>query len=388
MGHAAPPFEPLAALEQAPCGLMHTAADGTFLWVNHTFCVWLGRDANTLVGQVRFQDLLSMGGRIFHQTHWAPLLQMQGSISEVKLELNRSDGSPIPMVLNAIRREQQGVVTHQLAAFIARDRDQYERELVQSRVRLEHAAAESAQLQAQASDRALLAEQMIGIVSHDLRNPLSAIRMGVSLLESEPLSSAQHKVLNRMSRSIDRAAKLITDLLDFAQARLGAGISVNVETIPSLHHLLAETIEELALIYPQRVIEHVRVGSGACEADPHRLAQLLGNLVSNAMAYGSPDTPVVVTTAINEQSISITVHNDGEPIPAAARAKVFEPLSRGSNATNVNRSIGLGLFIVSEIAKSHGGSATLRSTAAEGTTFIVEFPRPKHTRGTPHVSDQ
>ena len=375
MSHAAPPVEPVVALEQAPCGLMHTAADGTFLWVNHTFCVWLGRDADALVGRVRFQDLLSMGGRIFHQTHWAPLLQMQGSVSEVKLELTRGDGTAIPMVLNAIRQERQGVVTHQLAAFVARDRDQYERELVQSRVRLERAVAESVRLQAQANDRALLAEQMIGIVSHDLRNPLSAIRMGVTLLESEPLSSAQHEVLNRMSRSVDRSAKLITDLLDFAQARLGAGISVNVETIPGLHCVVAETIDELALIYPQRAIEHVRLGSGPCAADPHRLAQLLGNLVSNAMAYGSPDTPVVVTSSIDEDSISIAVHNDGEPILEASQAKMFEPLSRGTNAASVNRSIGLGLFIVSEIAKAHGGSAMVRSSAGEGTTLTVQLPR-------------
>jgi len=354
---------------------MHTAADGLFLWANRTFCTWVGREPEALVGRVRFQDLLSMGGRIFHQTHWAPLLQMQGSLSEVKLELTRGDGSVIPMVLNAIRHEQAGVVTHQLAAFVARDRDKYERELVQSRARLELAVAESTRLQAQAKDRALLAEQMIGIVSHDLRNPLSAIRMGVSLLDSESLSSAQRNVTTRMSRSVDRAARLIADLLDFAQARLGAGIAVTVEPIPGLHSMIAETIDELALIYPTRVIEHVRLGSGPCSADPHRLAQLLGNLVSNAMAYGSPDTPVLVTTSISEQSITIAVHNDGEPIPENIQASIFEPMSRGANTSSVNRSIGLGLFIVGQIAKSHGGRATVRSSAAEGTTFTVELPR-------------
>ena len=377
MSDGAPPTEAEspAAHDQAPCGLMQTAADGTFLWVNRTFCNWLGRDFDALVGRIRFQDLLSMGGRIFHQTHWAPLLQMQGSLSEVKLELTRGDGSTIPMVLNAIRHERDGVITHQLAAFVARDRDKYERELVQSRARLVMAVAESTRLQAEAKDRALLAEQMIGIVSHDLRNPLSAIRMGVSLLESEPLSSAQRNVMIRMSRSVDRAARLIADLLDFAQARLGAGIAVTVEPIPGLHRLIAETIDDLALIYPKRVIEHVQLGSGPCSADPHRLAQMLGNLVSNAMAYGSPDTPVLVTTSIAEQSISISVHNGGEPIPEAIQASIFEPMSRGANTSTANRSIGLGLFIVGQIAKSHGGQATVRSSAAEGTTFAVTFPR-------------
>lgn len=354
---------------------MHTAADGTFLWVNGTFCNWVGRDCDALVGRVRFQDLLTMGGRIFHQTHWAPLLQMQGSLSEVKLELIRGDGSTIPVVLNAIRHEQQGVATHHLAAFIARDRDKYERELINSRARVQASVAESTRLQAQAKDRALLAEQMIGIVSHDLRNPLSAIRMGVSLLETGPLSVQQQNITARMSRSVDRASRLIADLLDFAQARLGAGLAVTVEPILDLHGLIAETIDDLAVIYPQRVIEHARLGSGSCSADPNRLAQLLGNLVSNAMAYGAPDSPVLVTTSITEAAISVSVHNGGEPIPEDSQASLFEPMSRGANTSNVQRSIGLGLFIVDQIAKSHGGQASVRSSATEGTTFTVTLPR-------------
>ena len=113
----------LALLDQAACGLMQTGADGTFVRANRTFCSWIGQPPEALVGRRRFQDLLTMGGRIFHQTHWAPLLQMQGSISEIKLEIVHADGSAIPMVLNAIRRHDNGVLVHELAAFIARDRD-------------------------------------------------------------------------------------------------------------------------------------------------------------------------------------------------------------------------------------------------------------------------
>src|SRR3954467_3941104 len=141
---------------------MQTSDDGLFHRANRTFCQWSGFSSEELVGRRRFQDLLTMGGRIFHQTHWAPLLRMQGSISEVKLELNQRDGTPIPIVVNAIRREQGGQMVHDIAAFVARDRDAYERELVASRRRLEELVAEANRLHAEARDRALFAEQMVG----------------------------------------------------------------------------------------------------------------------------------------------------------------------------------------------------------------------------------
>jgi sigma-B regulation protein RsbU (phosphoserine phosphatase) len=322
----------------------------------------------------RFQDLLTMGGRIFHQTHWAPLLQMQGSISEVKLHVLHADGTAIPMVLNAIRRREQGVEVHELAAFIARDRDKYERELILSRERLEALVAESARLQADAKDRALFAEQMIGIVSHDLRNPLSSIQMGAHLLAQSSPSQNQQRILTRIRRSSDRAIRLIGDLLDFTQARVGKGLSVSPEAI-DLHAAMAETVEELRAVYPARQLEHQRVGDGMCQADINRLEQLVGNLVSNAMAYGSPEHPVTVTSSVAESSFSVAVHNQGTPIPEATQAAIFQPLARGTAVNSAGRSIGLGLFIVSEIAKAHGGTALVTSTVEAGTTFSVVIPR-------------
>jgi sigma-B regulation protein RsbU (phosphoserine phosphatase) len=361
-------------LDEAACALMQTAADGTFLRVNRAFCNWTGHAADALVGRRRFQDLLTMGGRIFHQTHWAPLLHMQGSISEVKLEVVHADGTAIPMVFNGICRKQAGVVIHELAAFIARDRDKYERELIQSRKRLEALVAESARLQAEAKDRALFAEQMIGIVSHDLRNPMSSIQMGTHLLTQSEPSHNQQRILTRIERSVGRANRLIADLLDFTQARLGKGLTIAPEAI-DLHDTTAETVDELSTVYPARKLNHVRLGDGLCVADANRLAQLVGNLVSNAMVYGSPEKAVTVTSTVDLSSFSIAVHNEGAPIALDAQARLFQPMARGTNATNAGRSVGLGLFIVSEIAKAHGGKALVRSTPEQGTTFSVVMPR-------------
>ncbi|HEX4462100.1 MAG TPA: PAS domain-containing sensor histidine kinase [Polyangia bacterium] len=369
-----PSAEALGLLDAASCGLVQTSDDGTFRRANRMFCQWIGQPEDSLIGRRRIQDLLTVGGRIFHQTHWAPLLKMQGSISEVKLELMHADGTVIPMVLNAIRHEEDGEMVHEISAYVARDRDKYERELVLARKRLEALVDEARVLHETARDRALFAEQMIGIVSHDLRNPLNGIVMGSSLLARGELTTAQRNMLARVTRSAERANRLIADLLDFTQARLGTGLPVAKQPV-DLHETISEAVDELSLAYAPRPIEHVRSGEGRCMADAGRLTQMLGNLVSNAMTYGTPQLAVTVTSTVEPKLFSVAVHNWGEPIAAETQARIFEPMTRGTTATSSVRSVGLGLFIVREIAKAHGGTALVKSTREEGTVFRAEFPR-------------
>lgn len=358
----------LALLDEAPCGLMQTSDDGTFVRVNATFCRWAGRTPEELVGARRFQDLLTMGGRIFHQTHWSPLLRMQGTVSEVKLELVHADGTLVPMVVNAIRRERDGAVLHDIAAYVARDRDKYEHELLKAR-------KEATRLHADAKDRALFAEQMIGIVSHDLRNPISAITLAAEVLRLGELSPVQQRTVAAIDRAAQRATRLIADLLDFTQARLGAGLSYTPAAI-CVHDVIAEAVDELRLAYPDRDLRHVRAGDGGCEGDASRLVQLVGNLVSNAMTYGRRDAPVTVTSACDD-ALRLVVHNEGPVIPESVKATIFEPMTRGST-TSSGGSVGLGLFIVREIARTHGGTVEVRSAEGEGTSFVVTLPRPVH----------
>ncbi len=366
--------EALALFEAAACGLLRTAVDGTILRVNARFCGWLGFRAEDLVGRRRLQDLLTMGGRIFHQTHWAPLMQLQGSVSEVKLDFTRADGAAVPMVLNAIRSGEGASLVYDVAAFVARDRDNYERELVQSRQRLQQSVAEATRLGAEAKDRALAAEQMIGIVSHDLRNPLASISMGLALLTRSGLPEGQQRTIRRIERSADRASALIADLLDFTQARLGRGIPITPAAI-DLGEVAAQAVDELAAVYPTRRLKHEHVGEGSCLGDASRLTQLIGNLVSNAMAYGNPERVVTVTSAVDSETCRLAVHNHGRPIADELQPGLFEPMSRGSDVSSAARSVGLGLFIVREIAKAHAGQVSLTSRSSDGTTFVATFPR-------------
>jgi phosphoserine phosphatase RsbU/P len=365
--------EAQALLDAAPCGLMRTTPDGTFLRANRTFCNWVGYREQELIAQRKFQDLLSVGGRIFHQTHWAPLLAMQGSISEVRLELLPREGPALPVIVNAIMRNDREIV-HDLAAYVARDRDKYERELIQSRKRLEEMVAETRRLHDEAKDRASFAEQMIGIVSHDLRNPISTIQTAAAMLMRGVPLPGHERMVARIARASQRADRLIGDLLDFTQARLGAGLRVTPEPL-DLHALVHESVEELALAHPGRALRHEAQGAGACQGDANRLEQLVGNLVSNAMSYGRADAPVTVSSRIEAQTFTIAVHNFGAPIPSEALPKLFEPMTRGQQALGSKRSVGLGLFIVSQVAKAHGGKTEVQSSAEAGTTFSASFPR-------------
>ena len=377
-----------ALFEDAACGLLLTEVDGRIRRVNRTFCRWVGREPHELAGCRKLQDLLTMGGRIFHQTHWAPLLQIQGSVAEVKLDIVHRDGHTIPMVLNAVRRQHPGCVFHEIASFVAEDRNRYERELLLARKRAEELLVRQREVQdaltlsqaeldrqrAKAEDRALFAEQMIGIVSHDLRNPLSAIQMSAFLMSRGELTTHQQRALARIVSATNRGQRLIADLLDFTLARVGKGLSVKREPI-DLHKIVSDCVDELALSFAGRELTHRRVGEGPCVGDADRLAQAIGNLVANAMSYGATDSPVAVTSRIEAEHFVVEVHNRGNPIAPDDFAGLFEPMKRGSDPAQPVRGVGLGLFIVREIARAHGGEIAVSSSAERGTVFEVRCPR-------------
>lgn len=228
----------------------------------------------------------------------------------------------------------------------------------------------------EARTRAEFAEQLIGIVSHDLRNPLNAISLSAAaLMRHEELSERQAKGLTRISVSTERATRLIRDLLDFTRARLGGGIPIERRPL-DFHAHVRQVVEEVQLTHPEREVKVASSGEGSGEWDGDRLAQVVTNLVNNALAYSPTGTPVHVETRSEDGSVLLSVHNTGKPIPSELLPHLFQPMTRGRHAGGgTSRSVGLGLFIVSSIVRAHGGTLQVRSTEAEGTTFTVRLPR-------------
>ncbi|MCY1081194.1 sensor histidine kinase [Archangium lansingense] len=230
--------------------------------------------------------------------------------------------------------------------------------------------------QQEAQKRAEFAEQLIGIVSHDLRNPLNAITLSVAaLLRQEDLGERQAKGLARISAATERATRMIRDLLDFTRARLGGGIPLERRPL-DFHSHCRQVVEEVRLAHPDREVEVVGRGEGAGEWDGDRLAQVITNLVNNALAYSPSGTPVRMETLGEDGTVMLSVHNAGRPIPPELLPRLFEPMTRGRlGGDAASRSIGLGLFIVANIVHAHRGTIEVRSEEAAGTTFTVRLPR-------------
>lgn len=371
--------------ENAPCAMVVTREDGKILRVNTTFSTWLGRSKAALC-ELRFQDLLTMGGRIFHQTHWSPLMRMQGSVAEVKLDLVHEDRHTISMLLNGVRHENSEGVFYQLALFVTTDRDIYERELVGARKLAEHLLKEKTLTEAALQDtqaelnrayekaqrRAVFAEQMIAIVSHDLKNPLTAITMATDMLSRSPKTDKEALLLGHIGLSTHRAQRMIADLLDFAVARVGHGIAIR-PIATDLHQVVKQSIDELAVAFPDATLVHNASGRGEALLDADRVQQIIGNLVANSVAYGDLGQPVTVVSMVEDGTATISVHNHGAPIAQSQREVLFEPMTRGTEVANDVRSVGLGLYIVREIAVAHGGNVSVSSSRMEGTTFRVQL---------------
>ncbi|MDZ5605365.1 PAS domain-containing sensor histidine kinase [Pseudomonas sp. RP23018S] len=375
-----------ALLERAPCGLVVTTEDGTILRSNQTFSRWLGSEPTALLGR-RFQSLLTMGGRIFHQTHWAPLMKIQGSVAEVKLDLQHADGHVITMLLNGVRHEHAEGVFYELAMFGTVERDRYERELLSARKRaeqllaerstaeqaLQEAKAELALAYRDAQRRATLAEQMVAVASHDLKNPLTAIKMATGLLARGDWQPRQQQLIGTIGLSCERAQRMIADLLDLASARMGQGISIQRQVV-ALPALVDDSVNELRVAFPHARIRHLSKGRGQVALDPDRLYQTLGNLVANAAAYGDLRHAITLTSDVCQGAVSLSVHNHGPAIEQALIERLFEPMTRASERSAGGRSVGLGLFIVREIVTAHGGEIRVHSSQAQGTTFMVRLP--------------
>lgn len=218
-------------------------------------------------------------------------------------------------------------------------------------------------------------KQLIGIVSHDLRTPLNVISLAAArLTRDEELSASATKNVVRIQNAAHRAVRMVADLLDFTQARLGGGIPIE-RRATDLNTLLDALVTELEPAFPDRRVECVYEGDGQGAWDPERITQLAQNLITNALKYSPDDSVVKVFTQRTESAVLLRVHNLGTPIPSAQLTEVFEPLQRGREQIDrVTRSVGLGLYIVKQIVEAHRGSVQVESSASEGTTFVVSLP--------------
>ncbi|WP_245448275.1 HAMP domain-containing sensor histidine kinase [Neorhizobium sp. T6_25] len=360
--------------DNAPCGYLVLNDKGRIVLVNETLRIWLDLVDDELLGK-RLLDLLPVAGRVFYETHFAPLLRMQGFFHEVALDVVRRDATRLPVLANATQRvDADGeVVETRIALFQATSRRKYERELFEANEAGDRARSEIETLNKALTETGRLRDEFIAILGHDLRNPVAAIGGGMRILSKEDLSSRGQQVVRLIDGSVARMGRLIDDVLDLTRGRMGGGLTISrkVEEELSLH--LKQVVAELSTGSGRRIDVEIDLPEPVF-VDAGRVGQLVSNLLGNALSHGAEDKPVGLSARVAGHDLIISVSNGGDPIPPETIGRLFQPFFRGGDAAGRHeQGLGLGLHIASEIAKAHGGTLSV-SSSAEKTTFEFRMP--------------
>ena len=380
MHTARPELERLTALldedlvelyEEAPAGYLSTLPDGMIVRVNGTFLRWTGYARDEVVHKRRLQELFSMPGRIYYETHLHPLLAMQGGVSEIAVELVRADGGVLPAMLNAAQRKSAGgePLLLRFTIFNATERRRYERELLQARRDAEALARAKTEL--------------LAMLSHDIRTPLSAVMAVAHLLEASGLTPEQAKSVRILRSSSATMLELVNEVLEHSRLETGV-LAIN----PEPFDLGAEARELIANLQPLAKEKGIALDCRADRrlppilvGDATKLGQVLGNLVGNALKFTEAGS-VVLELSVTELSeaeakIRVRVADTGIGIDAAQLPQIFRAYTQ-AHAGIARRygGSGLGLAIARKLLRAHGSELHAESQPGKGSVFWFDLALP------------
>jgi PAS domain S-box-containing protein len=423
-------------LDAAPCGFVAFVDDGTVRLVNRTLLEMLGMERDAIVGR-HVENILTVGSKVFYQTHLFPLLRLHGQAEEIFLLFRLANGSDMGALVNAVRRERDGEWVVDCAVMRVRERRKFEDALLRAKQEADAARATSeahgAELQAantqleqqalelemsqqqlseqaqeletqreelqvmndELLERSLELERQRGIaeeanraksaflaaMSHELRTPLNAIGGYVQLLEMGihgPVTAAQMEALQKVARSQRHLLRLINEVLNLAKIEAG-GVHYEVRRV-----VLREIVDAvLPMVEPQMSERGLSCeidvpADLAVHADRDKAEQVLLNLLGNAVKFTPRRGRVRIGAVRDEQPsprVRLNVEDTGIGIPADRLEQVFEPFVQVSaDPTRRAEGTGLGLAISRDLARGMGGDLTARSEVGVGSTFTLELP--------------
>jgi PAS domain S-box-containing protein len=361
--------------EHAPCGYISTLPDGTIVRVNQTLIDWTQHTRDALLSGTKFQSLLAVGSKIYYETHYAPLLQMQGVANEIAFEITCADGRIMPVLVNSrVRRDTDGTpLFNRITLFDATDRRRYERELLLARRKAEQVAKDKADL--------------LAMLSHDIRNPLNAVMGVVQLLDHSDLNDAQHRFVRLLKSSSENMLKLLNHVLELSKVESGS--FALVETPFSLRHIVDDVVStyettarekglELRTSIDERVPPQV-IG------DPVAMRQVLTNLVGNALKFTERGSVTLSVTTRERAVDAVTLHMEvadtGIGIAPEVVERIFNPYTQATYDTAMKfGGTGLGLAITRKLLALYGSSVHVTSVPGEGSRFFftlrLALPKP------------
>jgi PAS domain S-box-containing protein len=432
-------------LDRAPCGFVSFADDGTITCANTTLAQMLGYGRGELEGR-RIESLMSVGARIFYQTHFFPIVRIHGRVEEIFLLLKDRDGDDVGVLANAVRHERGGAWANDCVFMHVRERRKFEDELLRARRAAEEAQARAEaheaelqhanemleaqaleleiqhqQLQEQAFELETQAEEMqaindelmergeelerqraaaeeanhakssfLAVMSHELRTPLNAIAGYVQLLEMGihgPVTQPQLGALDRIGRSQKHLLRLINDVLNLARIESGH-VEYMLEDI-AVPELLSSVTP---MVEPQMQAKGLRLEVEAgvpmpVRADREKVQQILINLLSNALKFTPEGGRVAVDARVDPErpgQVFVRVTDTGIGIPPEKQASVFEPFVQvDMSRTRRSEGTGLGLAISRDLARGMGGDLRVRSEEGAGSTFTLTLPAAPTESGDP-----
>ena len=415
-----PPLDPL--LDAAPCGFLSFADDGTLKGVNRTLCDILGYRADELPGR-HVEMVMTIGTRIFYQTHFFPLLRLHGHAEEIFLLLRAKGGEEVAAIANAVRRERDGQWISDCVLLQVKERRKFEDALLKARKDAEEAtkAADAHRreleeanelLERQALELELSQQQLLeqtaeiekqrkvaeeanraksvflAMMSHELRTPLNAIGGYVQLIEMGvhgPVTPAQAGALERTAKAQQHLLRLINDVLNLARIEAGR-VEFQLASFP-----LKDAVDGvLPMVEPQLAARRIRCelhvpATLVARADRAKVQQIVLNLLSNAAKFTPAGGHVRVEAsadAARPGRLLLRVTDTGIGIPADRLGQVFEPFVQvDESPASRAEGTGLGLAISRDLARGMGGDLSAESELGVGSTFTLALPSESSQRG-------
>jgi PAS domain S-box-containing protein len=350
--------------QNAPCGYISILPDRTIAKINNVLLNWLGYTREELVLRKKFTDLISIGGKIYYETHHDPLQRMQGYVNELNYDFVKKDGTTMPCLLNStIKKDGNGkILLARTTIFDISERKKYEKELLRSKKEADRAAKAKAQL--------------LSVMSHEIRTPMNAI-IGLShlLLEEDPKSEqvenlrilkvSAENLLNLLNSILDyskiEAGKIILDETDFAMQDLVTGI-VNTLKIKGEEKGIKITINYDSSIPP------------VLNSDPVKITQILTNLIGNAIKFTHEGSVKIDVKLIHKDQgsafINFSIIDSGVGISQENVTRIFNEFEQASkDTTREFGGTGLGLSITKKLVELFGSSIMVTSELGKGSTF-------------------
>jgi signal transduction histidine kinase/ActR/RegA family two-component response regulator len=366
------------SFEHAACGLVTAGTDGTILRVNSIFCRWLAYEPAELVGRRKVADLLTVGGKIFQQTHWGPLLQMQRSVAELKLELVRRDRTRVPMLVN-VSRTRHGMLDFDHFAFmVLADRHKFEQELLRARANAERALEARLRAEDELGKASRLKDEFLATLAHELRNPLAPMCSVLDLLQRKAFDDEQvtwaHGVLQRQLMQLSH---LVDDLLDVSRFNEG---KIELRRTPvDLADAMRTAVEgsrpridaashRLSISFPDAPV--------TVDADATRFSQIMQNVLNNAAKYTPLGGDIWFSGRREGEEAIIVVRDSGIGIAAEDLPSMFGMFAQLPGGKEYSQGgLGVGLALVRILTQLHGGTVVAHSDGlGKGTEFTLRLP--------------